>query len=177
MAAPLGVGELACATTTSGLAPVPQPLFTHARDLSVRTLLPILLAALIPASSVAAQSPDPSKLVGHWTGHGTFFDARLRQRVDSIPFVLHIEPDGSGAGAIGEATLQGARVERNRDYINVKARLSRPVAADPALAKEWMVLVVTALTDTTVQAEFHLKSNSIYDLRMREGRVVLVRSP
>ena len=31
--------------------------------------------------------------------------------------------------------------------------------------------------DRTAEAEFHLKSNFIYDLTMREGRVTLARAP
>jgi hypothetical protein len=36
-----------------------------------------------------------------------------------------------------------------------------------------LVLVVTALDDGTAEAEFHLKTDFVYDLRMREGRVTL----
>jgi hypothetical protein len=68
-------------------------------------------------------------------------------------------------------------VRPNRDYIEVRAKLSRPVAADPAFAKDRLVLVVTSLGDSTANAEFHLKTNFIYDVRMREGHVVLARMP
>ena len=73
--------------------------------------------------------------------------------------------------------MQDVRVVPTRDYIEVRARLARPVTADPAVAKDRLVIVITALSDSTVEAEFHLKTNFVYDLRMREGHVVLTRIP
>ena len=136
-----------------------------------------LLAILVPFCAVGAQARDASKLVGRWWGSGTFFNADLQKTVDSLPFMLEIEPHRAGSGQVGAASLQDVRVKPTRDYIEVSAKLSRPVAADPALAKDRLVLVVTALNDSTAEAEFHLKSNFIYDLKMREGRVVLTRIP
>lgn len=140
-------------------------------------LLSFLAMVVVPLCAVDAQTRDASKLVGRWSGNGTFYSAELQRKVDSLPFVLTIEPDRSGSGQVGVAVLQDVRVKPTRDYIEVRAKLARPVAADPALAKDRLVLVVTALSDTTVEAEFHLKTNFIYDLRMREGRVRLSRIP
>ena len=136
-----------------------------------------LLAMVLPIGAAGAQTRDPAKLVGRWSGQGMFFNAELQKKVDSLPFVIEIGPDRSGSGQVGAATLQDVRVKPTRDYIEVRAKLARPVAADPALAKDRLVLVVTSLSDTTVEAEFHLKTNFVYDLNMREGRVVLTRIP
>ena len=136
-----------------------------------------LLAMLVPIGAAGAQTRDPAKLVGRWSGHGTFFSAELKKKVDSLPFVLHIEPDHSGTGRVGEAEMREVRVKPTRDYIEIRAKLARPVAADPAFAKDRLVLVFTAVGDSTAEAEFHLKTNFVYDLRMREGRVVLTRTP
>jgi len=139
-------------------------------------LVPLLLVAVV-ACAVNAQPRDPGKLVGRWSGTGTFFNAELRGKVGSLPFVLQVEPDRSGTGRVGGAALKDVRVMPTRRYIEVRAKLARPVAADPAVDKDRLVLVVTALSDSTVEAEFHLKTNFVYDLRMREGRVVLTRVP
>ena len=141
----------------------------------MRTFVITALAVVVPFCVVGAQTIDSSKLVGRWSGTGTFFSAELRQKVDSVPFVLHIEPDRSGTGRVAGVALQDVQMKRTRHYIEVRARLERPIASDPALAKDRLVLVVTALNDSTAEAEFHLKSNFIYDLRMREGRVTLAR--
>ena len=134
-----------------------------------------LLTMVFPFCAVDAQNLDPAMLVGRWSGSGTFFDAELQKRVGTLPFALQIAPDNSGTGQVGSATLQDVHVNPTRPYIEVRARLAHPVAADPALAKERLVLVVTALSDSTIDAEFHLKSSVIYDLTMREGRVLLTR--
>jgi hypothetical protein len=143
----------------------------------MRRLLPLLLTIVVPFSTVGAQNLDPGKLVGGWSGTGTFFNAELQKKVGALPFVFHIAPDRSGTGRVGAAELQDVHVKPTRDYIEVRARLTRPVAADPALAKERLVLVVTALSDSTIEAEFHLKTNFVFDMRMRDGRVVLTRVP
>ena len=143
----------------------------------MRRLVPLLLVAVVPACAVDAQTRDPGKLVGRWSGTGTFFNAKLQEKVGSLPFVLQVEPGRSGTGSVGEAALQDVRVIPTRHYIEVRAKLARPVASDPSVAKDRLVLVVTTLTDSTVEAEFHLKTNFVYDLRMREGRVVLTRVP
>lgn len=143
----------------------------------MRTLVTALLAVVVPFRATSAQAIDSSKLVGRWSGTGTFFSAELRQKVDSIPFVLQIGPDRSGTGHVAGVALRDVEMKQTRHYVEVWAKLARPIASDPELAKDRLVLVVTALTDSTAQAEFHLKSNFIYDLRMREGRVTLARAP
>ena len=142
----------------------------------MRTFVITAVAVVIPFCVVGAQTIDPSKLVGRWSGTGTFFSTELRQKVDSVPFVLHIEPDRSGTGRVAGVALQDVQMKRTRHHIEVRARLERPIASDPALAKDRLVLVVTALNDSTAEAEFHLKTNFIYDLKMREGRVTLARA-
>jgi hypothetical protein len=136
-----------------------------------------LLASVVPFCAGRAQALDPGKLVGRWTGRGVFFSAELRKKVDSLPFVLEIERDRTGTGRVGDVSLQDVRVMRTRRYIEVRARLARPVSADPSLAKDRLVLVFTALDDNTASGEFHLKTNFVYDIRMREGRVLLARGP
>ncbi|HEX6048702.1 MAG TPA: hypothetical protein VFZ21_05530 [Gemmatimonadaceae bacterium] len=136
-----------------------------------------LLALVIPVWSASAQRPDPGKLFGRWSGTGTFFSADLRKKVDSIPFELEIDPDRAGKGRVGEVLLSDVLVKPNRNYLEVRGRLARPISSDPALDKDRLVLVITELGDSTMNAEFHLKTNFVYDLTMREGRVALTRTP
>jgi hypothetical protein len=75
---------------------------------------------------------------------------------------------------LGEATLQDLRTRTSRDRIEVTARLSSP--ASPTLDKRHVVFVVTSVTDSTITAEFHLKSNGFFDPWMSEGRVQLSRN-
>jgi hypothetical protein len=145
----------------------------------VRTiaLLLVAFAPLLPPQS-ETQARVPARLVGRWTGTGTFFDRDLHANVGPISFVAEFESDSTGTGRVGQATLQGMRVVRTtQDYVEVRAKLSAFIGRDPALAKDRLVLVITKLDQTTIQAEFHLKSNFTYDPRMREGRVTLTRTP
>ena len=143
----------------------------------MKGLLCTLLVMFAPLRTVDAQAIDPNKLVGRWSGSGTFFNAELQKKVDSVPFVLEIGNDRSGKGRVGEVELSDVLVKPTREYIEVRAKLARPISDDPALAKDRLVIVFTALSDSTAQAEFHLKTNFIYDVRMREGRVLLSRAP
>jgi hypothetical protein len=143
----------------------------------MRTLVPLLLAVIMSASQGSTQTRNPGTLVGRWSGTGTFFNADLQKKVGSLPFVLHLAPDRTGTGSVGGVPLRDVRVLPTGRYLEVRAKLARPVASDPAVAKDRLVIVVTALSDSTANAEFHLKTNFVYDLRMREGRVVLTRLP
>lgn len=144
----------------------------------MRTLLLSLLAlaTLLPARS-RSQALDPAKIVGRWSGTGSFFNADLQKQAGSVPFVTEFRADRSGTGRVGEATLQVVRVTPARDRIEVRAKLTGFIGTDPMLAKDRLVFVITRVEDSTIQAEFHLKSNFTFDPRMREGRVVLTRMP
>ncbi len=145
----------------------------------MRALIVVLLlvvAAPFPRDS-AAQSLDPARLVGRWSGTGGFFSADMQRKAGSLAFLLDLKADGTGTGRLGEATLQITGVKAARDRIEVRAKLAGAPGPDPALAKNHLVLVVTAVDSSRVQAEFHLKSNFIFDPQMREGHVVLTRLP
>jgi len=101
----------------------------------------------------------------------------MQRKAGSLAFILELKADGTGTGRIGDATCQVVGVKRARDRIEVRARLTGSLGSDPALAKNHLVLVVTAVDDRRMQAEFHLKSNFIFDPQMREGHVVLTRMP
>lgn len=129
------------------------------------------------AASHEAQALDPARLVGRWSGSGRFFDADLQQKVGPVSFLAEFTANGSGSGRLGGATLRDVRVKATRNRLEVTAALVGPIGADPALAKNHLALIVTALGDSTMQAEFHLKTNGAYDPRMREGRLLLRRMP
>ncbi len=124
---------------------------------------------------VNAQSPDQRRIVGKWSGTGTFFNAELHQRVGALTFEASFDAKSSGAGRIGAARLEQVRVESRQDHIEIKAKLAGTVANDPRLEKDHVVFVITSVSDSTMQGEFHLKSNGVFDPRMREGRMTLRR--
>ena len=136
----------------------------------------LAVATLLPARG-KSQTLDPARLVGRWSGTGSFFNAELQKKVGPLPVTTEFTADRSGTGRIGGATLQDMRIRPARDLIEIKAKLAGAVGSDPMLAKDHVVLLVTALSDSTIEGEFHLKSNSVFDPRMREGRLLLRRLP
>ena len=139
-------------------------------------VLPLLALATLFTACSQTQALDP-RLVGRWSGSGSFSSADLQKKVGSLPFVAEFKPDRSATGRVGQATLQDVRMKPTRDHVEVRAKVVGSIGADPALAKDHLVLLVTMLNESTIQAEFHLKSNFTFDPGMREGRVVLTRIP
>jgi hypothetical protein len=142
----------------------------------MRTRLFPLLGILLLGTPLRMQErQDPIQLSGHWVGTGTFFDKQLAMRVGAIPIAITFDDNNSGSGTIGVASLQGMQVRGRGKNVQVTARLTGPVHSDGALAKQHVVLIVTAISDSTMKAEFHLKSNGFFDPRMREGAMLLRR--
>jgi hypothetical protein len=130
-----------------------------------------IILGLIALSTFQASSPPSlDKANGHWSGAGQFFS----NQVGGLPVALQVANGRPIAGKLGDATLQDLRTQTFRDRIEVSARLSSP--ASPTLDKRHVVFVVTTVTDSTITAEFHLKSNGFFDPFMREGRVRLSRN-
>ena len=141
-----------------------------------RVAFVVLALTLAVLAAAAPQALDAAKLTGRWRGDGVFFKADLRDQLGPIPLTVEFKADHSATGAVGGATMQSAHVASStRTRIEVTAKLAGAISADPRLAKDHLALIITAITDSTVQAEFHLKSNAVLDPRMREGRVTLTR--
>ena len=120
----------------------------------------LVVATLFPVRGMT-QALDATRLVGRWSGSGTFSNVAIQKKVGSLPFVAEFKADRSATGRVGNATLQDARVKSTRDLLEVRAKLAGSL--------------VTKVSDNTIEAEFHLKSNFAFDPRMRDGRVVLTR--
>lgn len=133
-------------------------------------LLASFSVAALASASAASQPARRAPIEGRWVGTGSFFDAQWDAAVGALPCSLSVFADGTGGGRIGPAAFD---LLRTGDQ-GMIGKLSGPVA--PQLAsKEYVVFVVTAVTDSTLEGEFHLKSNRYYDLRMREGKLSLRR--
>ena len=122
----------------------------------------------------ASQPPDLSRTSGNWSGVGQFFSAEVQKAVGPLPVTLQLADGRPVAGKVGEATMRDLQMKSSRDRIELTAKLSSRAAQ--ALDKDHVVLVVTAVTDSSIVAEFHLKSNGVFDPFMREGRVQLSRN-
>lgn len=132
--------------------------------------------ALLLATPAAAQKLAPESASGRWSGTGTFFKSDLAEKTGPIPIVLDIRSGKLVSGTVGAATMAGAPVNSGRSLLQIGAGLTGVVGPAPELAKDHVTFLITAITDTTLKGEFHLKSNRMFDARVREGRFVLKRT-
>lgn len=144
-----------------------------------------LLIGLTMAGPAAAQSRPKNdtrqtlnveQLTGEWTGTVKFFDAALAERVGELPITLTLTPPARGIGQLGAATVRVTEVKPHRDRLEVVTTLDNPPHIDDALSKQHLVLLITSVTPGQLTGEAHLKSNSRFDPRMREGYLVLKRA-
>ena len=136
----------------------------------------LLVAALHLPAVIHSQALDPATLSGRWSGTGTFFKADLAEKLGPIPITLEFKSGELIAGTVGEARLGRVRATSARRLIQVSTRLTGRVSPAPELDKDYFVLLIIGVSDSSLKAEFHLKSNGIFDPRVREGRVTLTRA-
>jgi len=135
----------------------------------------LLIVALHLPAATRAQALDPSTLTGRWSGTGAFFKADLAEKLGPIPITLEFKSGELIAGTVGDARLGRVRATSARRLIQISTKLTGRVSPAPELDKDYFVLLITAVSDSSLKAEFHLKSNGIFDARVREGRVTLTR--
>ena len=135
----------------------------------------LILATAIPAVALS-QSPDIARLAGCWEGTGNFFKPELADKLGPLDMTLEFKDGRLVTGRVGAATLGAAPLSAGRSMLQLNAKITGRIGAAPELEKDRFVLLVTSLRDSLATGEFHLKSNSIFDPRVREGRVSLTRS-
>jgi hypothetical protein len=140
------------------------------------TLAALVALALAVSPGTLAQDLAPSRLAGHWTGVGRFYDVELKKRLGPLPFDLVISPDLTLSGTAGGATIQPSKGERHGKQVDFKALLSGELRPGTDLKKDHLVLLVTRVDDAEASADFHLKSNFTFDFTMRPGAVELKRT-
>ena len=139
-----------------------------------KLLTAILGLAALAATAVASQTRQSAPIEGEWVDTGDFFQPDLRKVNGVLACTLRISAKGTSSGSIGGVNLEDVRVHEGGTYLQVSARLPQPVS--PTLrTKEHVLFVITLLNDSTMHGEFHLKSNRVYDIRMREGELAMHR--
>lgn len=146
----------------------------------------LVMGLLSAAFAIAQPVFSVQDLTGDWTGSIQFFDLALADRVGTLPITLSFAPPGarsgapsgppSGTGRLGAATVQVTQARAHRDRLEVVGTLDTAPHRNNALAKKHLVVLITRVTPTQLTGEVHLKSNRVFDPRMREGYVVLERT-
>ena len=137
--------------------------------------LHLILAIAIPAVALS-QKPDVGRLTGCWQGTANFFKPELAEKIGPVDLTLEFKDARLISGKVGAATLGAAPVSTSRGTLQLNAKVTGRIGPAPELEKARFILMVTSLKDTLAIGELHLKSNSIFDPRVREARVSLSRS-
>lgn len=138
------------------------------------TLMRAIVAFLISCAAFA-QHPDGAKLVGHWVGSGRFYDVKVQAERGSIAFDLHFQPDLTLTGTVGGAKLQPCKPKKIGSSIDFYTTLRGNVFPKKGFRKDHLVLLVTQTDGKEMSADFHLKTNFIFDWSMRPGEVIAIR--
>ena len=102
-------------------------------------------ALLLVGTTVAAAEPSVvPQWVGRWEGQAEIIVAWCRQK--QLRVSVEVRPDGRVTGRVGEATLSGARLSRNRGWLGrqlglatdwrVHGELVGPVVAAEGIVRE-----------------------------------------
>lgn len=135
-----------------------------------------LVSMAITTTNAFGQNAGIIMPLGTWSGTGAFFKQEAHEQFGTVAIVLESTNGSAVTGKVGGATLTDARARKIREVIEITGKLTGVVIAKPgAETKDRFVLLVTSRSDSSMKAEFHLKSNRWFDAKMMEGRVMLRR--
>lgn len=137
--------------------------------------MPVLRTLLSCCFALAAFAQAPTGLPGHWTGMGRFHNVRFQTQFGSLPFDLRIGPDLTLTGTVGGARIQPSRVVTRKDRQDFYAELEGEIRPGKAFRKRRLVLLVTHVEGNRLVADFHLKTNFVWDWTMRQGTLEAAR--
>ena len=123
-------------------------------------------------------------LIGKWTGEGGFLDVDLDKEVGKVMLEIEIKKDNTVSGKIGDARLTETSIGKANYGFEIKGVFDSPLDSRIKKNKDikknhLIILLVTPIknnNDVMVSdANFHLKSNYIFDFTMRVGGVLLTK--
>jgi len=108
-------------------------------------------------------------LVGQWSGTGNFLDVDIRNKVGEISLVIEIFQDGRSSVKFDKYSVKDAMIAPAKYGFEIRGKLESFKKNGVDLKKDKLViLLVLPETDranvTESDANFHLKSNFIFDL-------------
>jgi hypothetical protein len=131
------------------------------------------------------QKPDNGNLVasnpfliGIWAGEGRFLDIDLNNEVGVVKIEIEIKEDNTILGKIGEAQIINTSIIEAKYGFEIKGELDSKLKKGSDLDKDHLIILLVLPEENRVDvatsdANFHLKSNYIFDFSMRVGGVIL----
>ena len=119
-------------------------------------------------------------LIGKWSGEGTFMDTYLRDEIGKVWVEFEIFEDNSVIGRIGDASFVETSIYDADFGFELGGKLDDKVDKNHDLDKEYFFILLVIPENSTgdishSEANFHLKSNPIFDFDIKVGGVNLVR--
>jgi len=124
-------------------------------------------------------------LIGKWTGEGKFSNLDLIKDSITFKFEIEINKDNTISGMVGDARLTKTSIAKANYGFEIKGILDSKLIKDKVLSakdlkKNHLVIILVIPKEnnkdvTISNANFHLKSNYLYDFSIRGGEVVLTK--
>ncbi len=156
------------------------------RQSKLRSSILLLTVMVLSCTGQAADkegvvAANPA-LIGTWTGEGRFLDAALDKDLGKVPLEVEINSDSTVAVGIGDARLTQTSIKKAGYGFEIHGILDSRIRKNKAEKKDHLILLlVTPVKDKDgvlmSDANFHLKSNYVFDLTMRVGGVMLKKRP
>ncbi|MGI9530473.1 hypothetical protein [Lutimonas sp.] len=120
------------------------------------------------------------ELLGDWEGVGGFLDIKTAKQMGDISLKIHIDENNQITGSIGDAKINGMKLtEANYGY-EIRGVLDAKVKEGVDFEKDHLIILLVLPKEQdrfteTIDANFHLKSNFVFDFGMRVGGVYLTK--
>lgn len=135
----------------------------------------LTLSLYLSSTALAATTLDYSRLPGHWSGSGHYYEVVLQENLQAPQFDLRINPDLTLSGQIGAARIRPAKPRAVGERIDYYVELDGAVARSLERKKHLLILI-TQVHDDAFSADFHLKSRYGFDFTMHPGSLEAVRT-
>jgi len=111
-------------------------------------------AVLCFAGIASAQTPDISRLAGDWVGAGRFRNVSFQNEFGSVPFALHIDPDFTLSGKVGNAKIEPCKPKIDGSRIDYYATVQGDIRPENVFRKNHLVLLIMQVDDTNLLQTF-----------------------
>jgi len=144
--------------------------------LTILTTLSVIL--LISPDSAPGADRDTTgfaQFVGDWRGEGHFYNVDLNSTLGHVLFTLRVSSDLEVSGVVGQAEITDASIERdewNQGY-RIRGSIRGDIFPGEELQKKRITLLLKGVKDYTIEGDFHLANNEVFDFSMRPGALRL----
>jgi hypothetical protein len=151
----------------------------------MRYIIKIMMVLLLLSCGQNGPSSDEiidsnPYLIGNWTGVGGFMDMKFAKSMGDVPFNILITKDHEITGTIGEAQINNMKISVASYGFGIKGILNSTIKEGVDFDKDHIIILLVLPEDnrqnvSSSSANFHLKTNYIFDFSMRVGGVQLVK--